>query len=558
MASDERSRHLVRTAQTLKTDRSTFETHWQDIADVFRPSQVPFTGDKMPQAGEKRTSKMYDAAPPLALERFAAVLEALLSPRNQIWSKLATTDDEFQDDVEVQRYLDAVNKILFRVRYRPASNMASQLAESYLNLGSFGTQALYVGDDVGNAVTYRSCGLHNLLIDEDAFGRVNQVFRHYTFTAQQAMQAFVGAKQGAAKDEAWAKMPQSLRTAYDNKAPTKFPFMHAVVPREQVDAQRLDYRGMPLASVDVFMGDGSIVDEGGYRVMPYCVSRYTKNSEEVYGRSPAMLVLPGVNMLNRMKKAVVRGAEQQVDPPLMTMDDAMAPFNLESGAMNYGTLNEQGEPTVRAFDHKADVRLGAELMAMERKDIQDAFLLDVFQVMMNSPQLNMLQLMEIAKEKAALLGPMMGRQQSELFGPMTEREIDILTAAGILPPMPEALINAGAEVTIEYLSPMSLAQRAETGVSIMRTLEAVIPLTQTEEGKGALRVFNIEETVRELASINNYPAKAMRSEEDVAALDEQAAEQEQMAALVQAAPAVSQSMKSMAEAQSMLQPGSLQ
>ena len=557
MAADERSRHLVAAAKALKNDRSTFEDHWQDIADVFRPQAFPFKGEQ-PRPGEKRTSKMYDAAPPLALERFAAVLEALLSPRNQVWSKLVTTDDELQDDVEVQRYLDSVNRVLFRVRYRPASNMASQLAESYLNLGSFGTQALFVGDDVGNAITYRSCGLHNILIAEDAYGRVNQVFRHYQFTAQQAMQAFVGKREGAARDAAWAKMPAAVKTAYDTKASTKFPFMHAVVPREHVDAQRLDYRGMPLASLDLFMGDSSIVDEGGFRVMPYCVSRYTKNSEEIYGRSPAMLVLPGVNMLNRMKKATVRGAEQQVDPPLMTMDDAMAPFNLESGAMNYGTLNEQGEPTVKALDHKADVRLGIELMQLERGDVRDAFLLDVFQVMMQSPQLNMMQLMEIAKEKAALLGPMMGRQQTELFGPMTERELDILTQAGMLPPMPQALINAGAEVTIEYLSPMSLAQRAETGVSIMRTLEAVIPLTQTEEGKGALRVFNIEETVRELARINNYPAKDMRSKEEVKALDEQAANAEQMAQLVAAAPQVTQSMKSMAEAQSMLQPGSLQ
>ena len=152
MAADERSRHLVAAAKALKNDRSTFEDHWQDIADVFRPQAFPFKGEQ-PRPGEKRTSKMYDAAPPLALERFAAVLEALLSPRNQVWSKLVTTDDDLQDDVEVQRYLDSVNRVLFRVRYRPASNMASQLAESYLNLGSFGTQALFVGDDVGNAVT---------------------------------------------------------------------------------------------------------------------------------------------------------------------------------------------------------------------------------------------------------------------------------------------------------------------------------------------------------------------------------------------------------------------
>lgn len=555
---DERARHLVRVADGLKQDRSTWERHWQDVADVFRPQVHPFTGDKESQEGEKRTSRMYDAVPPLALERFAAVLEALLSPRNQMWSRLTVDDDALQEDIDVQRYLDEVNQILFRVRYRPASNLSSQLAESYLNLGAFGTQALYVADDFGRGITYRSCGLHNIVIGEDAAGRVNQVFRRYSFTAEQAVQAFVGRKQGAERDAAWQRLPMPIRTAYEAKeSRQRFPFMHAVVPREQIDPRRLDYRGMPWASFDVFINEASIVDEGGYRTMPYCVSRYTKNAEELYGRSPAMLVLPDVNMLNRMVKSVVRSAEQQVDPPLMAMDDTLAPFNLESGAMNYGTLDDQGNPRVRAFDHRGDVRLGEEMIEQKRQQVRAAFMLDVFQAIEEHPVMTATQVLELAKEKAALLAPIMGRQQSELFGPMTERELDILNEAGILPPMPDSLIDAGGEVNIEYLSPMSLAQRAETGVSIMRTLEAVIPLTQTDDGKGVLKVFDLNETVRELARVNNYPSKAMRSKDEVEELEADAQAQEQMANMVAAAPDVTKSIQSLAETQNMLAPGQL-
>ena len=109
--SDERARELVRQSVGLKNDRSTFETHWQDIADVMRPQAYPFTSTETDQ-GKKRTAKMFDAVPPLALEKHAAVLEALLSPRNQVWSKLATTDEALQEDIEVQRYLDAVRSNL--------------------------------------------------------------------------------------------------------------------------------------------------------------------------------------------------------------------------------------------------------------------------------------------------------------------------------------------------------------------------------------------------------------------------------------------------------------
>ncbi len=539
--SDERARELVRLAAGIKQERNTFENHWQDISDVMRPQAHPFTTNgtaTMP--GEKRTSKMFDAVPPLALEKHAAVLEAILSPRNQVWSKLAVSDEALQEDMEVQRYLDAVNKMLFRIRYRPQSNLASQLAESYLNLGAFGTQALYVSDDMGRGIAYKSCSLHNLLIAEDHQGRVNQVFRHYKFTADQAVGAF-----------GLDKLPGSIKSAYENKARTQFEFMQCVVPRAFVEDSRRDYLGMPIASLDVFMGDCTTISERGYRTQPYQVSRYTKSSDEVYGRSPAMLCLPDVNMLNRMNKATVRGAEKLVDPPLLTLDDSLAPFNLTPGAMNYGTLDDQMRQTVQAFNPGARVDIGLDIMDQKRMLIREAFLLDVFQMLKDSPVLTATQVLEMAKEKAALLSPIMGRQQSELFGPMTARELDILDAARLLPPMPDALIEAGGEVVIEYQSPLALAQRSETAVSILRTWEAVAPLAQTPEGEEAMRVFNVSESMLELARTNGYPAKALRSKDEIEALKEQSAQAQQTAQLLQAAPVVSQSLESLAKVQAL-------
>jgi hypothetical protein len=540
--SDERARALVRLAGQLKTDRSTFESHWQDIADVMRPQQYPFTtiDGQSQQPGTKRTSKMFDSVPPLALEKHAAVLEALLSPRNQVWSKLVANNEDLQEDIEVQRYLDAVNKILFRVRYRPASNLASQLAESYLNLGAFGTQALYISDSMGQGIVYKSCSLHSLIIGENYQGVVDRVFRHYEFDAMQAAEAF-----------GWDKLPASLKTAFENKSTKKWKFMQAVVPRELVEDKGSDYRGFAFASLDVFMHDNTVMQTGGYRVQPYAVSRYTKSADELYGRSPAMLVLADVNMLNRMNKATIKGAEKAVDPPLMTMDDSLAPFNLTAGAMNYGTLDTQGNPTVQAFRHEGRIDLGLEMMEQKRALIREAFLLDLFALIKDAPVYTATQIIEMAKEKAALLSPIMGRQQSELFGPMTSRELDILNAAGLLPDMPDALIEAGGEITVEYQSPLAMAQRAETGASILRTFEAILPLSQTPEGQEAMQVFNITESMLELAKVNGYPAKALRSKEEIAALKEQAQQQQETAQLLEAAPVVSQSLESLAKAQAL-------
>lgn len=550
--SDEKGRTLLAVAGALKTERSTFERHWQDITDVMRPQMQSFVAGQLTDAdnGAKRTAKIVDSLPPLAAEKHAAVMEAMLSPRNQTWATLTVgADDELSEDIEVKRYLDQVNRILFRARYRPGSNLASQLAESYLSLGLFGTQALFVGDDVGRSIMYRSVPLRRLLIDEDSYGGVSKVFRTYSFTAEQAYEEFLRRMPKAEHDKTINRFPQGLRAAYESKSRHRWEFMHAVLPRAVVEDGLYDYRGMPYASCHILVNDGSTIKEGGFRTMPYAVSRYTKSADEMYGRSPAMIALADVLMLNRMSKAVIKGAERATDPPLMLADDALEAFNLRSGALNYGALGPNGEDLVKAFNSGARVEIGKDLIDDKRAAIREAFLIDVFQILTQSPVMTATQVLEVAKEKAALLAPVMGRQQSELFGPMTTRELDILSAAGQLPPMPDALIDRGGEVSIEYQSPLALAQRAETGVAILRTLESVTALAQTEEGAKAMRVFNIAETVRELALVNNFPAKALRTKAELGEMNEQDAAQQQAAQLLQAAPVVTQSIESLANAQ---------
>lgn len=53
--------------------------------------------------------------------------------------------------------------------------------------------------------------------------------------------------------------------------------------------------------------------------------------------------------------------------------------------MNYGTLNESGEQMVKAFQSGARVDIGADMLAAEHDIIREAFLLDVFQMLKDSP-----------------------------------------------------------------------------------------------------------------------------------------------------------------------------
>lgn len=537
MMADSRADEAIRRQEKMWADRSIFEQHWREIAERILPRGDHFRVNRQP--GDKHTEKVFDATGNLALDRFAAAMESMLTPRTQRWHKLSIQDEKLNNDPAVRAYLDEVTQRLFNARYAPNANFASQANEVYISLGAFGTGGMFIDESVGRGLRYRSIHLSELFVQENHQGVIDTVHRKFNFTARQAVQAF-----------GIDRVSERIKTAYEKQPEQTFEFLHCVKPNEEIKPSRRDYRGMEFASYYISVADRDIVQEGGYRAMPYAVGRYVTGPKEIYGRSPAMTVLPDIKMVNEMSKTVIRAAHKIIDPPLLLQEDgALQAFDLRPGALNYGGVNDQGQQVVHALQTGARVDIGLDMMEQRRKVINDAFLVTLFQILVDAPQMTATEAMLRAQEKGALLAPTMGRQQSEFLGPLIAREIEILSKAGQLPPMPDALLEAGGEVEIEYVSPLNRAQRAEEGVAIMRTLEAITPLAQFDPN--VLSVFDPMAIARELADINGVPQKVLRTEEQIEAMEAQKAQAAQAAALMQAAPIASGVVKDLAQAQSL-------
>lgn len=531
---DSRAQDIIRQHSQMEGERGTWENHWKEIAERILPRQDWFQASNKTQ-GDKRTEKMFDATASLALERFAAAMESMLTPRTQHWHKLKVTDSYLSKNKQVNQYLDEVTQILFQVRYSPKANFASQAHEAYMSLGAFGTGALFVDDIIGKGIRYKSIHLSEIYFAENHNGVIDKVHRKFEMTARQAAQ-----KWGA------DNLPEKMKSMLEVNPEATFEFIHCVKPNEERMNGRKDYRGMPYSSYYLSIEGLKVMSEGGYQSFPYAVSRYVTSPKEIYGRSPAMLVLPDIKMINEMSKTVLRAAHKAVDPPLLLQEDGvLQAFNARPSALNFGGINERGEQMVRPLETGANVNLGLDMMEQRRKVINDAFLITLFQILVDAPTMTATEAMLRAQEKGALLAPTMGRQQSEMLGPMIERELDILARAGVLPEMPDELREAQGEVQIEYISPLNRAQRAEDGVAILRTLESVTGLAQFDPD--VLMVFDSKKIARELADINGVPAKVLRSEEEIAYMKDQQAQQQQLAQLLEAAPVVANSAKTLTE-----------
>jgi hypothetical protein len=513
---------IFRRFELLKKNRANWESHWQEIAERILPRSTEFVGERSP--GDKRTAVMYDSTGALALERFASAVESLLTPRGARWHTLRASNPLIDRDDNARLWFDAVTDIIFRYRYRPAANFASQMHEGYVQLGAFGNSLLWVDESAQGGTMYRNTHLSDCYFAEDENGAIDTVYRLMDLSARQVLRMFEDGDLSNAMKRKGEKAPDD-----------RCKILHVVMPRTDRDPTRRDRRNLPWFSGYYEVEDQHLIEEGGFDELPYIPSRYVTGPREVYGRSPAMTVLPEIKMINEMSKTVIRAGQKVVDPPLLIADDGVVfPVNTKPGGSTFARLDGRTQAPIQPLQTGARVDIGMDMMEQRRRVINDAFLITLFQILVETPSMTATEVLQRSQEKGALLAPTVGRQQSETLGPLIEREIAILARQGLLPPLPDILLEAEGEYDIEYVSPLSRAMKAEEGVGILRTLEMVQPIAAVDPG--VMDNFDGDVITRLLADTNGAPTKILRSQDQIAALRDQRAQQQALQSGLAAAP----------------------
>ena len=224
---------------------------------------------------------------------------------------------------------------------------------------------------------------------------------------------------------------------------------------------------MPFASVYLEASSGDELSVSGFREFPFVVPRYLKASHEIYGRSPAMTALPDVKMLNEMSKTTIKSAQKQVDPPLLVPDDGfILPVRTVPGGLNFYRSGTRDR--IEPLNIGANTPLGLNMEEQRRNSIRNAFYVN--QLMMQSgPQMTATEVIQRNEEKMRLLGPVLGRLQSELLKPLIDRAFALILRKKLFAEAPAFL--SGKDIEIEYVSPLAKAQKSTELSSIMRAIE---------------------------------------------------------------------------------------
>jgi hypothetical protein len=153
------------------------------------------------------------------------------------------------------------------------------------------------------------------------------------------------------------------------------------------------------------------------------------------------------------------------------------------------------------------------------------------------------EVMERTREKGILLAPTIGRQQSEYLGPLIDRELDILSRQGLLPPMPPFLRDAEGEYSVVYDSPITRTQKSEWASGAMRAIEMALNISNQTQDPSYLFRFNFDKIIPEVAEIQGTPSSWLNDDETVAKMRQAQAQQQQQQQQIDAMPAMAGMLK---------------
>jgi hypothetical protein len=193
---DERGRNIIKRWDSAGAARGSLDSVCEEIARRILPNYAG-SFSSGPAAGgvtkpfQLHNEEMYDATGALALTRFAAAMESMLTPRNSQWHSLQPSDPALKKRRNVQLWFDELTQMLFKYRYAPSANFASQQHENYMALGAFGTGCTFIDKlqpRYGKGLRYRAVHLGEVRFCENHQGIIDTVIRRFPLTARQAAQ----------------------------------------------------------------------------------------------------------------------------------------------------------------------------------------------------------------------------------------------------------------------------------------------------------------------------------------------------------------------------------
>ena len=544
----------------LESNRQDYEPLWQDIIDNLNFNRYNFLQNKT--KGQKSNALIYDGSPITAWKLLCAGILGNVFTQSQAWFSLTLPNVvTFPRDSVLRKYngrLDQIPQVKMHLEDKQdqmyaavnRSNFYNEIYMMIADASSIGTATLYAEEDLARKkINFLCMNPGECYIAENRFGEVDTMFRKFAMTARAAAQIFPK-----------ELMEPGLQNAVDNTPYALYNFIHACFPRDDIqmyfgkDGKMKEKAGADNTRwVSMYIQGGNaastsqtpstggvgtkVLKKSGYSFNPFITWRWLKNSEEVYGRSPAMDAIVDIMKLNVVGKTMLHAAQLSVEPPMLVHEKFRNRLRLGPRGRNYATANEMGQEVIKPIQTGMNFQVGIDRENQLRKIIEQHFMTDYFVMLwkaaMEGSQLSVPQVLEMQGEKASIMMPMMERMLFDLNNPLIDVVDMIEENAGRMPEpsdfVKELLMPfAGQRMPVQYNGPLAVAQkRWAKAQGVLQGLEMLGPLAKVDPS--VMDVVDMTGTAMEIVRDSGWPAKGIRTVDEIQKLRQERAQAQQSA-----------------------------
>lgn len=258
----------------------------------------------------------------------------------------------------------------------------------------------------------------------------------------------------------------------------------------------------------------------GFMEQPFIASRWSTQSNDAYGRSVGMDVLPDIIQLQVETLRKAEAIEKMVRPPLLaSMELKNQPSSILPGHVTYATNIGAGNGMRPIYTVNPEINAMMQDLAEIQDRIKRGFFVDLFQMISDTPNRERVTAYEIAQklnEKLAIIGPVIEGLLNQSLKPRLQRVYAIMERKGMIPPKPDSLKDI--PLTVDFVSTLALAQKAAATGGIERLAAYIGNLVAV--WPRAKNLFNVEQSIRTMSDLLGNDQAILNSPEKVAEMEE--------------------------------------
>jgi hypothetical protein len=545
---DSRALDVLMRQTEFETERSDYEGVWEAVAEFCDPdapdqfrNRGSFGRSSQPERSERRGSRVYDNTINSAANRLAAGLESLIIPQSEKWHGLSTAAMNDEETDEEKEWAEGLRDFLFSLRYSANSNFVPATQACLRNVVRYGPAYLYAEEGFGGTlVHYASIPVVEGYLGRNRWGVADTFHRKYERTARQAAQLF-----------GYDKLPAKIKMLVDDpaKSEEKICLIQCIKPRDERKMYNIggttDYLDTEFVSYHVIEEEAEIVKESGFRTFPVSCFNWRRYEGDTYGISPTIEALTTVREINAVRRSGLRALQQITDPSTASKANLDYVPVLNPGENYPGLIDENGRPMIQPINTGQNPTYAFDYAAGRAEEIRDMMFVNLFQTLVQNPQMTATEALIRQEEKGALLGPSGSIIQAG-FASNLDRELSILEAKGLyeadsrfLPP-PSL---AGKTVRPTFTGPLDILRRAAESRDADTVVMAAVQYAGAAQDPDILDNIDGDEYIRIKKEASRAPQRLLRSQDEVLAKREARAQAAQAQAGMAAIAAAGKTAK---------------